>query len=134
MSSRGERKTIARLKALERGLQGMRGKPILVEGKRDTESLERHIKERIIPVNGNPKKLAKLLKGEEEAVVLTDFDSAGEELLVMLSEELRSIGVKPDIECRRLFRYALGLARFEEFSRRYEELIEEGERYGKNIH
>ena len=41
MSSAGERKLVARRKALFRALEEMPGKPVIVEGKRDKESLER---------------------------------------------------------------------------------------------
>ena len=76
---------------------------------------------RIIPVNGRPREACERLAGENEAIILTDFDCAGEELLERLSETLRACGVRPNVDCRRKFRYALGLSNFQEFDKRFGE-------------
>ena len=127
MSSASERKLVARRKALFRALEEMRGKPVIVEGKRDKESLESCMIKRIIPVNGRPREACEMLAGENEAVILTDFDKAGEEMLGQLSETLRGCGVRPNVDCRRMLRYALGLATFQEFDKRFGELMKQTE-------
>ncbi len=126
MSSAGERKLISRLKALDRAIEEMRGKPVIVEGKKDKQALENcGIKERILLINRKPEDLCRSLSGEDEAIILTDFDERGEELAEVISELLRSYGVRPDTDCRRRLRYALGIRVFQEIDSRYEEIEKE---------
>ncbi len=129
MSSQDERKLIARRKNLERAFEDMSGKPVIVEGKNDREALRRcKVKERILIIKGRPEEIARSLAGEDEAIVLTDFDERGEELAKILCECLRSYGVAPNIGCRRRLRYALGISVFQEIDRKLEEFEKESER------
>lgn len=129
MSSSGERKLLSRNKNLERAFEEMRGKPIIVEGKKDREALRRcGVNGKILIMNGRPQDVCGPLEGEEEAIILTDFDERGEELAEILCECLRSIGVCPNTDCRRRLRYALGIATFQEIDRRLEEHESESRR------
>ncbi|MFH1447251.1 MAG: hypothetical protein ABIG39_00145 [Candidatus Micrarchaeota archaeon] len=122
MSSREERKLISRRRNLQRAIEDMDGKPILVEGKKDREALRRcGIIGKIVLINRKPQELCGSLAGANEAVILTDFDEQGEELSVILGEHLRSYGIRPNTECRRRLRYSLGLRVFQEMDRRLEE-------------
>jgi 5S rRNA maturation endonuclease (ribonuclease M5) len=99
------------------------GKPILVEGKRDREALERiGVGNRIFLINMRPDELCeRVAKTADEAVVLTDFDEAGEKLCKRIEEALYSCNVLPNTEVRRKLRYLLGVYNFEEIDRRMEE-------------
>lgn len=99
------------------------GKPILVEGKRDKAALERiGVRNRIFLINMKPDELCKrVAEIADEAVVLTDFDDAGEKLGKRIEEALQSYSVLPDMEVRRKLRYLLGVYNFEEIDRKMEE-------------
>jgi len=99
------------------------GAPILVEGKRDKEALESiGVRNRIFLVNMRPDRLCERVAREaDEAVVLTDFDEAGEKLRERVEEALLSCSVLPNTEIRRKLRYLLGVYNFEEIGRRMEE-------------
>lgn len=96
----------------------MEGKPVIVEGKKDMLALRRCGIKRIVMINGRPSELCRLLEGANEAVILTDFDQRGDELLEIISGHLRSYGIRPNVECRRRLRYSLGLQVFQEIDRR----------------
>jgi 5S rRNA maturation endonuclease (ribonuclease M5) len=99
------------------------GVPLLVEGKRDREALERiGMRNKIFLINMRPDRLCeRVSKVADEAVVLTDFDEAGEKLCKRVEESLRSYNVLPNMEMRRKFRYLLGVYNFEEIDRKLEE-------------
>jgi 5S rRNA maturation endonuclease (ribonuclease M5) len=99
------------------------GAPILVEGKRDRAALERiGVKNRIFLINMRPDELCeRVAKVADEAVILTDFDEAGEKLCKRIEEALYSCNVLPNTEVRRKLRYLLGVYNFEEIERRMEE-------------
>jgi 5S rRNA maturation endonuclease (ribonuclease M5) len=99
------------------------GKPILVEGKRDKAALERiGVKNRIFLINLTPDELCKRVSNvADEAVILTDFDEAGEKLGKRIEEALHSYSVLPNTEVRRKMRYLLGVYNFEEIDRKMEE-------------
>jgi len=99
------------------------GVPLLVEGKRDREALERiGMRNKIFLINMRPDRLCeRVSKVADEAVVLTDFDEAGEKLCKRVEESLHSYNVLPNMEMRRKFRYLLGVYNFEEIDRKLEE-------------
>ena len=119
------RKLQRKLKLLNRVLKELEesGKPILVEGKRDKAALERiGVKNRIFLINLTPDELCKRVsKVADEAVILTDFDGAGEKLGKRIEEALYSYNVLPNTEVRRKLRYLLGVYNFEEVDRKMEE-------------
>jgi 5S rRNA maturation endonuclease (ribonuclease M5) len=119
------RKLQRKQKLLNRVLKELEesGKPILVEGKRDKAALERiGVKNRIFLINLTPDELCKRVsKVADEAVILTDFDGAGEKLGKRIEEALYSYNVLPNTEVRRKLRYLLGVYNFEEVDRKMEE-------------
>lgn len=69
-------------------LENLKHKTVIVEGKRDKQALCSFGFTKVIAING--KNLYEIWQLCREAVVLTDFDSAGEELAKKLSLFLRS--------------------------------------------
>ena len=119
------RKFQRKQKLLDRVLKELEesGKPILVEGKRDKAALERiGVENRVFLINLTPDELCKRVsKVADEAVILTDFDEAGEKLCNRVKEALYSYNVLPNTEVRRKLRYLLGVYNFEEIDRKMEE-------------
>jgi len=119
------RKLQKKQKLLDRTLKDLAegGAAVLVEGKRDREALERiGVKNRIFLVNMSPDKLClRVSKVACEAVILTDFDEAGQKLCRRIEEALHSYNVLPNTEVRRKLRYLLGVYNFEDIDRRMEE-------------
>ena len=119
------RKLQRKQKLLNRVLKELEesGKPILVEGKRDKAALERiGVKNRIFLINLTPDELCKRVSNvADEAVILTDFDEAGEKLGKRIEEALHSYNVLPNTEVRRKLRYLLGVYNFEDIGRKMEE-------------
>jgi 5S rRNA maturation endonuclease (ribonuclease M5) len=119
------RKLQKKQKFLDRVLRELEesGAPVLVEGKRDKEALERiGVRNRIFLINMRPDRLCeRVAKVADEAVILTDFDETGEELCKRVEEALRSYDVLPNTEVRRKLRYLLGVYNFEEIERKMEE-------------
>ncbi|MCX6775340.1 MAG: toprim domain-containing protein [Candidatus Micrarchaeota archaeon] len=119
------RKLQKKRKLLDRVMKELKesGAPLLVEGKRDREALERiGVKNRIFLVNMSPDKLClRVSKVADEAVILTDFDEAGQKLCRRIEEALHSYNVLPNTEVRRKLRYLLGVYNFEDIDRRMEE-------------
>ena len=81
------------------------GMPILIEGKKDEESLrELGIKGNFIKVSGSPLKLfeiAEIAAQSSKIIILTDFDKKGNELAQKLSEDIQRLGSYPDLQIRR---------------------------------
>jgi len=76
------------------------GVPILVEGKRDAEALKRlGVKGTILELStrGQMLNFLESLKFER-VLILTDFDTKGEELALFCSEHLIRLGVEPILE------------------------------------
>lgn len=96
---------------------------VLVEGKRDKNALERiGIRNRIMVINMSPDEVSeRVSRVADKAVVLTDFDDAGEELRCRVEEALRSYNVSPNTEVRKRLHYLLGVRNFEEIERKLEE-------------
>lgn len=78
------------------------GVPILVEGKKDAETLETlAIKGKIILAKSSGKSLFDLISEVEkcntrEVIILLDFDRRGKELTKLLKQNLEKIKVKPN--------------------------------------
>ncbi|MCX6777109.1 MAG: toprim domain-containing protein [Candidatus Micrarchaeota archaeon] len=119
------RKLQKKQKLLDRTLKDLAesGAAVLVEGKRDREALQRiGVRNRIFLVNMSPDKLClRVSKVAGEAVILTDFDEAGQKLCRRIEEALHSYNVLPNTEVRRKLRYLLGVYNFEDIDRRMEE-------------
>ncbi len=81
------------------------GMPILIEGKKDEESLRQlGINGNFIKVSGSPLKLfeiAEIAAQSSKIIILTDFDKKGNELARKLSEDIQRLGSYPDLQIRR---------------------------------
>lgn len=81
------------------------GMPILIEGRKDEESLkELGINGNFIKVSGSPLKLyeiAEIAAQSSKIIILTDFDRKGEELAHKLSEDIQRLGSYPNLQIRR---------------------------------
>ena len=81
-----------------------RGVPILVEGADDEGALRRlDVRGQIFMVSSGGKTLLNFLEGLagfERAIILTDFDRAGDKLAKFCAEHLRRLGVEPEVELR----------------------------------
>lgn len=77
------------------------GVPIIVEGRNDLDSLrELGVDGHILCAKTSRKPLPNLLeslKGEKEAVILTDFDRRGAELAGSIVSYLEEMGAKPNL-------------------------------------
>lgn len=80
-----------------------KGVPIIVEGKRDVKALsELKITGDIIAVKTKGKNLLEVLnevesRGKDEAIVLTDFDRQGREMMNYLRQCLEEMKIKPNV-------------------------------------
>ena len=82
------------------------GIPILIEGKKDEEALNKlGINGNFIKVSGSPFKLYEIAEiateNSSRVIILTDFDKKGKELAKKLSEDIQGLGYHPDLEIRR---------------------------------
>ena len=83
-----------------------KGTPILIEGKKDEEALNKlGIKGNIIKVSGSGLKLfeiaEKAVDSSSEVIILTDFDKKGDILAKKLSYDIQSLGSHPDLNIRK---------------------------------
>ncbi len=111
-------KSRKRLNALFSRLEG---KAIIVEGKKDAHAMQ-SIGFSAYAVAGR-KNIASRIS-ENEAVVLTDLDSAGDELALIVKRELEPY-VKCDIETRKNLGAVLDLMCFEQIENKLEKFEEE---------
>lgn len=84
---------------------GEEGVPILVEGKKDEEALEKlGIEGNFIKVSGTSLKLFEIAElaanSSSKVIVLTDFDKKGNELAKRLSKDIQSLGSHPNLQIR----------------------------------
>ena len=135
MKSRRDSALIRNEKALNVVLEELRegNPPIIVEGKRDRAALvAAGISNPIFTLTGRPEELAELVSRQaDRAVILTDFDAAGEELLARLESALQGCNVTPDTVTRRRLGGLLGVRFFQDFDRRllaFREKVNGGER------
>ena len=83
-----------------------KGTPILIEGKKDEEALNKlGINGNIIKVSGSGLKLfevaEKATESSSEVIILTDFDKKGDLLAKKLSNDIQSLGSHPDLNIRK---------------------------------
>ena len=122
---------------------------VLVEGKKDQYALEPYVTVRrkagsktrhntcseaavgggkIVQISAGRLKTAgeRLAKeGIQSVIILTDRDSAGEELAMRASDELRGYGITCDLETRKRLMAILRLSFVENFEKKYIEKIQE---------
>ena len=87
-------------KQLKRAIEELveKGAVVIVEGKKDKVALQKiGIRNRIKLINKTPDELSRMVSGEKEAIILTDFDDAGEEICRRVEESLSSYNVKADV-------------------------------------
>ncbi|ADP77264.1 TOPRIM domain protein [Methanothermus fervidus DSM 2088] len=82
-----------------------KGVPILIEGKKDEEALQRlGINGNFIKISGSPLKLIEIAylvaETASEAIILTDFDEKGEELANKLRKNIESLGCRVNTKIR----------------------------------
>lgn len=113
-------------KDLQRLMEEMGSMVVMVEGKKDSEAIQRYV-EGVIEVSGRTKIACERAarSGAKEVAVLTDFDERGNELAEELNSELKSNGVKPNLTIRKRMGKLLGITRIENFERRYREMLDE---------
>jgi len=115
-------------KQLKRALEELDEKEavIIVEGKKDKEALQRiGVKNRIKLVNRSPAELSRAISDEKEAIILTDFDEAGEEICKRVEESLSSYSIKADTELRKRLHRIIGVANFESIDKILDKFDEE---------
>jgi len=121
-----------RLKKLDKILEKLRGKWILVEGLRDKKALSALGMTDILTISGNLIQSCGILSAREAdmAYVLTDLDRRGDELAKKARDELEGRSIRVDIQTRTKLAHLLKIRYFEDASRAYEKLKQEGEQYG----
>jgi 5S rRNA maturation endonuclease (ribonuclease M5) len=100
---------------------------IFVEGKKDEAAIAPYVRGTVIQVSGRVRGACERAaeKGAREVIVLTDRDSAGEELAELAKEELEFNGIKADLETRKKLFAILRMGPLENFRKKYEEKMEE---------
>lgn len=81
------------------------GTPVLIEGKKDEEALNKlGIYGNIIKVSGSGLKLFEVaemaVESSSEVIILTDFDKKGNILAKKLSKDIQNLGSHPDLNIR----------------------------------
>ncbi len=124
--SAGYSQMLRNRKDLQRLMEEMGSMVVMVEGKKDSEAIQRYVVS-VIEVSGRTRIACERAarSGAAEVAVLTDFDERGKELAEELNSELRSRGVKPNLTIRRRMGKLLGITRIENFERRYREMLDE---------
>ena len=115
-------------KQLKRALEELNEKDavIIVEGKKDRNALQRiGVRGRIELVNRSPEELSRRMSGEKEAILLTDFDTTGEEICRRMQESLFSYNIKADVDLRKKFHRILRVRNFEKIDKQIEEFEKE---------
>lgn len=92
------------LDTLEALREGSRTAPVVVEGKRDREALERlGVRGEVVTLNSGTSIFGlceTLAREHEEVIVLTDWDRRGGQLCRLLREGLAANGVRCDVDLR----------------------------------
>ncbi|MCP4647905.1 MAG: toprim domain-containing protein [bacterium] len=119
----------AQEKELKKLMEKLKDAVVLVEGKKDEQSLEPYVRNGKIlqAASGRLQKACERASelGVREVVVLTDRDKAGEELAKMAKDELERHGIRADLDVRKTLMAMLRLAYVENFGKKYEEKIKE---------
>jgi 5S rRNA maturation endonuclease (ribonuclease M5) len=120
-----------RLKRLDKLLEQLRPGWVFVEGKRDKHALEKLGIRNILTISGNLRQSCERLEPHVDKVyVLTDLDRRGDELAKAARDELEGLSFRADLEMRKRLAHTLRIRCFEDAKRAYDELKEEGEKYG----
>lgn len=120
-----------RLKKLERLMDRLRGRWILVEGIKDRKALSALGMANILTISGNLVQSCERLSGRvEKAYVLTDLDRRGDELALKARDELERHSIRADLRMRKDLAHLLKIRNFEDAYRAYEKLRQEGEQHG----
>lgn len=100
---------------------------IFVEGKKDEAAIAPYVRGTVIQVSGRVRGACERAgeMGVREVIVLTDRDSAGEELAELCKEELESHGIRAELETRKRLFAILRMGPLENFRKKYEEKMEE---------
>lgn len=90
----------------ELSFRAEQGTPVLIEGKKDEEALNKlGIQGNIIKVSGSGLKLFEIaemaVESSSEVIILTDFDKKGNILAKKLSNDIQSLGSHPDLNIRK---------------------------------
>ena len=147
--ARGQAKGVSalnssRLKALDKVLQKLQGKTVLVEGKHDIRALQEiGVQAHFVTTSAKPskvlEKIQSLSKGEEGkksesgAILLLDFDREGLRKQKFFKILLEEEGVRANTVFARRLRSLLGFTLIEEIDRKYWDFMQKGEFYGKNV-
>lgn len=112
---------------LEKTLQLLEGRVVLVEGKRDQKALEAlGVNAFVFAPHGPPlrwvEKHASLCQ-ETGVVLLFDFDADGRRLTHRFTEFLLAYGVSPKARIRKRFERVFGVRTVEDVPSRYDELL-----------
>lgn len=94
-------------------------KPIIVEGKRDKDVLEKFGFKKVLDISG--KSLAEVVErigeeGYEEVVILTDFDEEGRKKFKKLKKFFQSKGIRVDGKLREKIKFLFKVGKIEELS------------------
>ena len=138
--------TKQRIRLLGKILNQLREGWIFVEGKRDREALALLGCRNVLTISGNLRiscdRLAKEGVGKlsstdgnspakpAKVFILTDLDRRGEQLAALARDELEARSMMAELDTRKTLGRILNLRCFEDAKRKYDELIEEGEKYG----
>lgn len=88
-------------------MASLRGAAVVVEGEDDADALNRiGIANLFLVSTEGIRRMCEELEGKEEVIILTDFDSEGEEINERISEGLTSFGVRVNRELRERFKKA----------------------------
>ncbi len=106
-------------KSLERLITDLNDRIVVVEGKRDVRALERiGVRANVIAFS----EVGKMEGADSKAVILTDYDRAGDEKAKQVEAMLINKGIAVDYELRERFRRMFGALTIEEVPPIFEEL------------
>ena len=115
-------------KLLERTLDGLAGRAVVVEGKRDIRALrEAGVQAKATAAVGRPERIVEKIRDCGEVFLLFDFDGEGERKTRVFRELFEAAGVRVDVLARKRLRQLLGIRTFEELAvklREFDEKLE----------
>jgi 5S rRNA maturation endonuclease (ribonuclease M5) len=121
-----------RIKLLDKILKQLREGWVFVEGKRDREALAFLGIRNVLTISGNLRLSCDRVaeKGVEKVFVLTDLDRRGNQQAALARNELEAQSIGAELDTRKTLGRILNVRFWEDAKRRYDELIEEGEKDG----
>jgi 5S rRNA maturation endonuclease (ribonuclease M5) len=119
-----------RCKRAKRLLEQLREGWIFVEGKKDKEALRKLGLEKVLTISGNLRISCRKLDKDVKVFVLTDLDRRGDQLARTARDELEGYSIIADLTVRKRLAHTLRIRYFEDTTKAYDELIEEGEKNG----